>query len=121
MVAAFALYRAGFDAKVMAAMGGVGPAASHAFAQVRAAVASLSFTSVSTGARTAFASVIPQGDLAQRLLQRAGSNVVVLHRFCSIGGDGKQRCAGGAKRQCNGHGQVRGLQECRTHGERAPR
>ena len=57
VVAAYALYRAGFDAKVMAAMSGVGPAASRAFAQVRAAVASLSFTSVSTGARTAFASV----------------------------------------------------------------
>lgn len=57
VVAAMVLYRAGFDSKVMAAMSGVGPAASRAFAQVRAAVASLSFTSVSTGARTAFASV----------------------------------------------------------------
>lgn len=57
VVAAVALYRAGFDAKVMTTMRTLGPAAVRAFAQIRIAIASLSFSSVSTSARTAFASV----------------------------------------------------------------
>ena len=57
VVAAIALYRAGFDAKVMTAMSTIGPAAARAFAQVRIAIASISFASIGTGARTAFASV----------------------------------------------------------------
>lgn len=57
VVAAMALYRAGFDAKVMTAMSTIGPAAARAFAQIRIAIATVSFTSISTGARTAFASV----------------------------------------------------------------
>jgi len=57
VVAAIALYRSGFDAKVMTAMSTIGPAAARAFAQVRIAIASISFASIGTGARTAFASV----------------------------------------------------------------
>jgi hypothetical protein len=57
VVAAIALYRTGFDAKVMTAMSTIGPAAMRAFTQVRIAIASVSFSSVSTGARTAFATV----------------------------------------------------------------
>ncbi len=57
VAAAMALYRAGFDAKVMTAMNSIGPAAMRAFTQVRVAIASVSFSSVSTGARTAFATV----------------------------------------------------------------
>ncbi len=57
VVAALALYRAGFDSKVMAAMSGIGPAAARAFAQIRIAITAVSFSSISTGARTAFASV----------------------------------------------------------------
>ncbi len=57
VVAAMVLYRAGFDAKVMTAMSTIGPAAARAFAQVRIAIAAVSFTSIGTGARTAFASV----------------------------------------------------------------
>ncbi len=57
VVAAITLYRTGFDAKVMTTMSTVGPAAMRAFTQVRVAIASVSFSSVSTGARTAFAAV----------------------------------------------------------------
>lgn len=57
VVTAMTLYRAGFDAKVMPAMSTIGPAAARAFAQVRIAIASISFASVGTGARTAFAAV----------------------------------------------------------------
>ncbi len=57
VVAAMALYRAGFDARVVGAMRNLGPAASRSFAQVRVALASLNFSSMATGARTAFASI----------------------------------------------------------------
>jgi len=57
VVAAIVLYRRGFDAKVMMAMTTIGPAAARAFTQIRIAIASVSFTSIGTGARTTFALV----------------------------------------------------------------
>ena len=57
VVAAMALYRTGFDAKVVGAMTNLGPAASRAFAQVRVAMATMNFSSVGTAARSAFAGI----------------------------------------------------------------
>ena len=57
VVAAMALYRSGFDAKVVSAMSNIGPAATRAFAQVRVALATMNFSSVGTAARTAFAGI----------------------------------------------------------------
>lgn len=57
VVAAMALYRAGFDTKVVSAMSNIGPAATRAFAQVRVALATMNFSSVSAAARTAFAGI----------------------------------------------------------------
>ena len=57
VVAAMALYRAGFDMKVVSAMSNIGPAATRAFAQVRVALATMNFSSVGAAARTAFAGI----------------------------------------------------------------
>ena len=57
VVAAMALYRAGFDTKVVSAMSNIGPAATRAFAQVRVALATMNFSSVGAAARTAFAGI----------------------------------------------------------------
>lgn len=57
VVVALALFRSGFDAKVIAALNTAGPAALRAFAQINLAIRSVSFSSISVGARTAFAAV----------------------------------------------------------------
>jgi hypothetical protein len=54
---AIALFRSGFDAKVISSIAGIGPASTSAFAQVRAALASMNFSSMAGMAQTAFASV----------------------------------------------------------------
>ena len=57
VVAAMALYRSGFDAKIVSSMSNLGPAAARSFAQVRVALASMNFASVGAAARTAFAGI----------------------------------------------------------------
>lgn len=57
VVVAFALFRSGFDAKVVGAFSSLAPKATLAFAQVRAAMATMNFSSLATGARVAFTSI----------------------------------------------------------------